>query len=255
MRGQYLVCTSCNQGWIWRGRLVARPHLARFTQQGAQWPKKSYQQALVEPAPGLAGGGETAKKQKKKTKGPEALHQALRDHWKELPVALQQRAQLLGLAPPAPDLPTLLQEHLQSLPPEVKQAVEKVIEPAKPEPTVANKLKSSVGLLKQLSTRKSALQAKADVVKQQYGALRGELKDLKTKIEDAQKELQQHTETYNLQLETVKQLAENEIEEGELTEEKLNGIFHSIGLTPNEDQLKAFTKQLAESASKRRKCG
>lgn len=46
-----------------------------------------------------------------------------------------------------------------------------------------------------------------------------------------------------------------EIEEGELTEEKLNGTFHSIGLVRNEEQLKAFSKQLAESAARKRKCG
>ena len=66
-----------------------------------------------------------------------------------------------ALEPPAPDLPTLLKEHLQNLPLEVKQAVDKVIDPPKPAPTVANKLKSSVGLLKLLSAKKSALQSKA----------------------------------------------------------------------------------------------
>lgn len=66
----------------------------------------------------------------------------------------------------------------------------------------------------------------------QYGALLGELKDLQGKIEEAQKELMQHTEKYNLQLEKEKQLAEAEIEDGKFTEEKLNGIFHS-----NEEQL------------------
>ena len=91
-----------------------------------------------------------------------------------------------------------MQEHLQSLPPEVNQAVEKVIEPAKPEPTAATKFTNAVGVLKQLSTKKSSLQAKADVVKQQYGALLTELEELQGKIEEAQKELQQHTESYNL---------------------------------------------------------
>lgn len=87
-----------------------------------------------------------------------------------------------------------------------------------------------------------------------YGALVGELKDLQGKIEEAQKELLQHTDSYNQQLEQEKKLAEEEIADGELTEEKLNGIFQAIGLTPNAEQLKAFTKQL-ESAAKRRKCG
>lgn len=64
---------------------------------------------------------------------------------------------------------------MQSLPIELKQAVEKLIEPAKPAPTPPNKLKRAVGVLKQLSAKRSALQ---DVVKQQYGAVLGELKEL-----------------------------------------------------------------------------
>lgn len=118
----------------------------------------------------------------------------LKDHWKDLPAALQQQAQLLGLAPedpPQPDLSSLLQELL-------------------------------AGVLEQLSTKKSALKAEADVVKQQYGALLTELKELQGKIEEAQKELLQHTESYNLQLEKEKKLSETEIEDGELMKEKLN---------------------------------
>lgn len=66
-------------------------------------------------------------------------------------------------------------------------------------PQQQKKLKSAVGVLKQLST-----QAKADAVKQQYGALLTELKELQQKIEEAQQELRKHTETYNQQLEKEK---------------------------------------------------
>ena len=47
--------------------------------------------------------------------------------------------------PPPPDLPSLIKEHLQSLPQDLKAAVEKIVEPEKPEPTLATKLKQSVG--------------------------------------------------------------------------------------------------------------
>ena len=98
----------------------------KYDGKGAQWPKRFYKQVLFEHPPGLAGGAQGSKKKKKnKNKQTPAWHQALKDHWKDLPAALQQQAQALGLAPeepPAPDLPAILQEHLQSLPPEVQQA-------------------------------------------------------------------------------------------------------------------------------------
>lgn len=58
--------------------------------------------------------------------------------------------------PAAPDLPTLIKEHLQSLPTDLKEAVEKIVEPDKPEPTLASKVKQAVGTLKQLSEKKAS---------------------------------------------------------------------------------------------------
>ena len=59
------------------------------------------------------------------------------------------------------DLPTLIKKHLQSLPTDVREAVE----PDKPEPTLATRLKQAVGQLKELAEKKASLQAKADAVK------------------------------------------------------------------------------------------
>lgn len=96
-----------------------------------------------------------------------------------------------GVRTPPPDLPTLIKEHLQSLPTELKEEVEKIIEPQKAESPLNQKLKQAVGTLKQLSEKKAAVQAKADNIKQQYMQLLQELKDTQIKIEAAQKDLQE----------------------------------------------------------------
>ena len=128
---------------------------------------------------------------------PNALQKAIQEHWNDLPGALKSQCEALGIqssSPPTPpDLPTLIKEHLQSLPSDLKEAVEKLVEPSKPEPTLATKLKQSVGQLKQLAEKKSAIQQKADAVKTQNTALLQELKETQTKIDAAQQELQQTT--------------------------------------------------------------
>ena len=103
------------------------------------------------------------------------------------------------------DLPSLIKEHLQSLPQGLKAAVEKIVVPDKPEPTLATRLKQSVGALRQLLDKEAAIQTKADAVKAQYTSLLQELKELQGKIESAQKDLQQATTLYNKQLEEDKQ--------------------------------------------------
>ena len=51
---------------------------------------------------------------------------------------------LSGAEPtPPPDLPTLIKEHLQSLPTELKEAVEKIVEPENSEPPLNQKLKQA----------------------------------------------------------------------------------------------------------------
>ena len=79
-----------------------------------------------------------------------------------------------------------------------------MVEPSKPEPTLATKLKQSNGQLRQLVEKKAAIQQKADTVKSQYTALLQELKDMQSKIDTAQQELQQTSSQYNQQLEKEK---------------------------------------------------
>ena len=175
----------------------------------------------MEPPPGLSGGQRKRKTKKNKT---DDMHKALKEHWDSLPEAFRNQCTALGVQvadpPVAPDLPSLIKEHLQSLPADLKEAVVKIVEPEKPEPTLASKVKQAVGTLKQLSEKKASLQSKADAVKQQYTQLLQDLKELQGKIEVAQKELQTTTQQYNQQLEQEKQADADETAE-ELSPEAL----------------------------------
>ena len=277
------MCSGCSGSWIWQDRLINKPNLRclqcnkpwqqsrvpdlkrrpvtwaawNYPTKGRQWPKKTYQEALLEPPPGLYGG-QPAKRAKKVKQT--ALCKAVQEHWDSLPDAMKTQCEALGVPPttppPPPDLPSLIKEHLQSLPQDLKAAVEKIVVPDKPEPTLATKLKQSVGALRQLTDKKAAIQSKADAVKAQYTALLQELKELQSKIESAQKDLQQATTLYNKQLEEDKQAtADSNVDPDELTPENLMAIMASVGVQATSTQIQDFAHKLVENVSKRRKCG
>ena len=226
-----------------------------FAGHGQQWPKKSDKDALLEPTPGLSGG-----QRKRKTRKPknDEVQKALKEHWDSLPEAFKNQCTALGLQvadpPVAPDLPSLIKEHLQSLPADLKEAVVKIVEPETPEPTLASKVKQAVGTLKQLSEKKASLQSKADAVKLQYTQLLEDLKELQGKIEVAQKELQSTTQQYNQQLEQEKQNDAEETAE-DLFCEALITAMASVGLQATSAQVKDLASKLIESDAKMRKCG
>ena len=103
------------------------------------------------------------------------------------------------------------------------------MEPDKPDPTIATKVKQAVGTLKQLTERKNSLQTKVDSVKAQYTQLLQDLKELQGKIEVVQKELQTTTQQYNQQLEQEKQKDAETMAE-DLTPEALVTAMASVGL-------------------------
>lgn len=133
--------------------------------------------------------------------------------------------------------------------------MEKLVEPDKPEPTLATKLKQSVDQLKQLADKKAVLQQKADAVKAQYTSLLQELKEMQSKIESAQQDLQQTTTLYNPQLEQEKQAAAEEDETWRLAPEKLMTILAKVGVQATAEQVTDFARQIKETAAKRRKRG
>ena len=209
MRRHYQVCTGCKTSWIWADRLLQKPGLVcnqcgkkwhqhqvpdlrprrvewaswNFPKKGQQWPKKTYREALISPPPGLQGG--------RPNRQPkiEGIEKKLQEHWTNIPDILKKQLEEMGIkaAEPAapPDLPTLIKDHLESLPTVLKEEVEKIIQPTKMEPPLNQKLKQAVGTLKQLSEKKAAIQTKADAIKQQYTQLLNELKETQSKIEAA----------------------------------------------------------------------
>ena len=134
--------------------------------------------------------------------------------------------------------------------------MEKIVEPPKPEPTLASKLKMSVGALRQLSNKKAAIQAKADTVKTQCTALLQELKELQGKIEVAQQDLQKATSLYNQQLEKDKQATDEVyVDPDEISPENLMVIMASVDFHATDARMKEFAHKLGENVSKRRRCG
>lgn len=149
MRKIYLVCNGCRQSWIWEERLLHQPSMAcnlcgkqwkkqplpdlrrkrvewapwNFTQKGEQWPKRSFKEALVTPPPGLYGG-----KPPKKNKAM-GIEKKLQEHRATIPETLRAQVEAMGVKAaeptPPPDLPTLIKDHLQSLPTELRHAVER----------------------------------------------------------------------------------------------------------------------------------
>ena len=166
-----------------------------FPKKSQQWPKKTYWEALISPPPGLQGGRPN---KQPKMKG---IEKKLQKHWTNIPDTLKKQLEEMGIkeAEPAapPDLPTLIKDHLESLPTVLKEEVEKIIQPTKMEPPLNQKLKQAVGTLKQLSEKKAAIQSKADAIKHQQTQLLTELKETQSKIETAQKELQETTNLYD----------------------------------------------------------
>ena len=274
MRRNYLVCKGCGQSWLWEDRLVQKPHMAcnvcghqwkqhplpdlrkrrvewaswNFNKKGEQWPKRSYKEVLVTPPPGLHGG-KGPKKPKGRVKG---IEKKLQEHWTSIPEALKTQLEAMGIqaaAPaPPPDLPTLIKEHLQSLPAELKEAVEKIVEPPKSETPLNQKVKVAVGTLKQLSEKKAAIQIRADQVKQQYTQLLQDLKEIQSKIETAQKELQDATHLYNQQLEKDKEKVADESMQDEITAENLLTVMASLGMQVSAEQAKEFANKLGEKS-------
>ena len=209
----------------------------------------------MSPPPGLYGG-KPSKKNKGKAKG---IEKELQEHWNSSLEALRSQLEAMGVkaaepAPP-PDLPTLSKEHLQSLPTDLKEAVEKIVEPQKSEPPLNQKVKQAVGTLKQLSEKKASIQVRADTVKQQYTQLLQDLKEIQAKIETAQKELQEATHLYNQQLEKDKEKEADESMQDEIAAENLRTVMASLGLQVSAEQAKEFANKLGENVMKRRKCG
>ena len=158
--------------------------------------------------------------------------------------------------PECPPLEEVLKAHLESLPSEVKEAVVGLI---KPTPTVAvdvtGQLKATVGELRQLATKKQALQRRVDQAKDQYKILLDELKAVQEAIDKEHKQLGDQSEAYAKQLKAeaaeVPTTGEHVLD-SDATEHVLKALGQA-GIIFNSEQQKELERNLAETMSKRRK--
>ena len=150
----------------------------------------------------------------------------------------------------------MLKAHLESLPKEVKDAVEGLI---KPQPTthvdVTGQLKATVGELRQLATKKQSLQRRVDQAKDQYKVLLDELKTVQEAIDRERKQLGDQSAAYAKQLkeEAVPLSPANEHVLGVDATEHVLKALGQAGIIFNSDQQKELERNLAETLAKRRK--
>ena len=130
-------------------------------------------------------------------------HQAtelLATTWTTLTEDTQTKLQAIGIGPAKPDEPELkdvLKSHMEALPQQVQDLVNKLTAPEPcTEREIAAKLKGRVTELKNLSMKKTQLQAKIDNVKAQYAALLSDMQELQTKLTEGQQSLKSLSEDY-----------------------------------------------------------
>lgn len=92
--------------------------------QTTSWPRKTYQEALMDTPPGL-----TKLRPLKKGKDQQAAAELLASTWDVIPEGIQGKLQPLGLGPPPqeePELTDLLKTHMAALPQAVQEVVTKM---------------------------------------------------------------------------------------------------------------------------------
>lgn len=173
-----------------------------------------------------------------------------------MPTEVQTALKGVGLDfTPEPEMQspeTVLKAHLQSLPSEVKEAVENLMTPVKDEPKdVTTKLKATVGELRQLSNKKAGLQKRVDTAKEQYKLLLDELKTVQEMIDKEQQQLTAQSEAYAklLKEETTEAVVREVAVDDDVNDHVLKALAQ-VGILYTDSQIE---RQLAESMLKRRK--
>lgn len=194
----------------------------------------------MEAPPGLGG------REKQPKRNP--VDDLLKKSWTGLSEDVRKALQTVGTdytpEPEMQSLETVLKAHLQSLPGEVKEAVENLLSPVKDEPKdVTTKLKVTVGELRQLSNKKAGLQKRVDNAKDQY------------KILLEQQQLAAQSEAYaKLPKEETKDNSDNESAEvdADVNDHVLKALAQ-VGILYTDTQKTDLERHLAENMLKRRK--
>ena len=213
----YQVCTksSCHN-WIWqdkirsgnkcrkcgtwweitsngKGKGQGHSQQAKTLMKG--WPKKSYQEALLDTPPGLS-----RPRPLRRPKDQQQAAELLTANWESIPDTIQSKLQALGLGPQPqeePGLTDILKTHMTSLPPEVQAVVTKLTTPLpQTEKEIAQQLKHQVTELKNQSIKKTQLQVKLDQAKSHYAAMLQDMQDIQARLNDGQQKLKQLSDKY-----------------------------------------------------------
>ena len=262
----YYVCTGCEGSWIWADRVSDQrwccDHCGHHWPAGQPTRAKPWQPKVrnrregarrIEAPPGLGP---------KEKKGKHPVDDMLRKNWTSLSDDVKKALQTVGIdytpEPEHPPLEEILKAHIEALPKEVKEAVESLVHPAKPEPVdVTTKLKVTVGELRQLSHRKAGLQKRVDNAKDQYRVLLDELKTVQEQIDKEQQQLTAQSEAYaKILKEETKEEPTTESALSALDEDMNDHVLKAlaqVGILYTETQKSDLQRQLAESMLKRRK--
>ena len=227
-------CRRCGTMWLTsttttgKGKGYGKPS-GRLSKAPRTWP---------EAPPGLP-----KVKPLKISKVQQEATELLANTWTTLNEDTQTRLQAIGIGPTKPDEPELkdvLKSHMEALPQQVQDLVNKLTTPEPcTEREIAAKLKGRVTELKNLSTRKTQLQAKIDNVKAQYAALLTDMQELQTKLTEGQQSLKSLSDDY--MKEAVNQtptpsellVAHGEAEQIPMAVES---FVHSLGISLTEEQ-------------------
>ena len=278
--GRYTVC-QCGEHWRWDDKIYANPKgqckgcqrawLPQLQQRGDgakgwqkpmqqrpkshSWPKrtgqKTYKTALIEAPPGLA------QNKGLKNKKWQNLAGAAQQHWETLPQSFKDVLTANGIVKQPEekpvDLKELLKQHLAALPEVLKTQLEGIIQPKEEvtEKTTAAKMKSNVGLLRDLTNRRDGAQAKVDIAKEQYKIALQDLVELQKQIEKAQEDLKETTAAWEKL--AMEKKFEEPPEETAIPEDQLWPILQAAGIAFDETQKQQMQKMMVEQQTKRRK--
>ena len=249
----YTPCSkaTCNN-WIWQDKLYPGNRCRRC---GTMWTTASTTtgkgKGYGKPAGKLikaprswpeAPPGLPKVKPLKKTKVQQEATELLASTWTTLTEDTQHRLQAIGIGPTKPDEPELkdvLKSHMEALPQQVQDLVNKLTTPEPyTEREIAAKLKGRVTELKNLSMRKTQLQAKIDNVKAQYAALLTDMQELQGKLTEGQQSLKTLSDDYMKAVNQTPTLSELPTAHGEAEQIPMavESFVHSLGISLTDEQ-------------------
>ena len=191
-------CRKCGTWWVIQksnGKGKGQGHSNKLNPTTKGWPRKSYQEALMDTPPGL-----NRPRPLRRPKDQQQAAELLTANWEAIPQTIQSKLQALGLGPQPqeePGLTDILKTHMTSLPPEVQAVVTKLTTPIpQTEKEIAQQLKNQVTDLKNQSIKKTQLQVKLDQAKSHYAAMLQDMQDIQARLNEGQQKLKQLSDQY-----------------------------------------------------------